>query len=314
MPTSTSTITLQSVLDTVSPFIYNLPLTITQDGQPFLGMCNVVTQFITAPPLQWRWNRADVSFVTQAGVQDYAFLPNWSAGLAVVQGQKIIDSNNNGEVALNSGLTGSSAPTWPTTPNKGLYQTVTDNTGTEQITWQQIGPIGNIPSPLTNLGNPTACSIYDVGTNPVNTTKGFVQIDYKTELEQDSVQARPRFFSLQYDNLTGAVIIRFMPVPDKAYPVNITYQKAFVPYTELSQTWSIPDSMFYTYFQGVLELAYQYANDGRDRLANSKFVSGILAYQDGLTDFEKSIVLNNWTSLTTSELLRNQQGTQVRAT
>jgi hypothetical protein len=53
-------------------------------------------------------------------------------------------------------------------------------------------------------------------------------------------------------------------------------------------------------------------DDPRAPMYNSQFKAAILARQDGLTQEQKDIFLNNWDMLTSRQQMNAQQGTTAR--
>jgi hypothetical protein len=134
-------------------------------------------------------------------------------------------------------------------------------------------------------------------------------------------EARPRYISAQYDNASGTITFRLMPAPDVAYPVQFDIQQKPNVFSNsapspLAQTWSpIPDEYSHLYTWGFEALGLLLANDQRFTEINSKFVSGLLATHQGLTETQVSIFLGNWFALTGSQQVlsdRLQQGVQAR--
>jgi hypothetical protein len=104
-----------------------------------------------------------------------------------------------------------------------------------------------------------------------------------------------------------------MPAPDKAYPVAIHIQLAASQLTSVNATWApIPDYMQYVYNWGFLALMWTFADDPRSQMANQKFLAGLLARAEGLSEQDRNVFLNNWNNLTGLENMQAQQGIQAR--
>ena len=54
-------------------------------------------------------------------------------------------------------------------------------------------------------------------------------------------------------------------------------------------------------------------DDPRSAMYNSQFKAALLARQDGLTQEERDIFLNNWDMLTNTQQMQRAQGSQARA-
>lgn len=148
------------------------------------------------------------------------------------------------------------------------------------------------------------------------TTVKWIEMEEKVGLALDSTPGRPRNISAEFDNGTGNITFRFMPVPEKIYPVSITIQNAAPIFTSTAQTWApIPDMFSVAYQWGFLSLMWFFADDPRAAQANSKFVSTLLGMNQGLTEVERNIFLSQWESISgqpTSMAMRNQQGMAAR--
>lgn len=77
---STSTIQLQSTVNTAQLFLHSAPLA-TVGGvanEPAFTIANTVMSLILAPPLAWPWNRSTKEITLVVGTQDYtASIPNF---------------------------------------------------------------------------------------------------------------------------------------------------------------------------------------------------------------------------------------------
>lgn len=62
--------------------------------------------------------------------------PPWYPNVAILQGTQMVDGNGNSIQALNGGTSGFNPPTW----NSTLSGTTLDNSGANQITWENLGP------------------------------------------------------------------------------------------------------------------------------------------------------------------------------
>lgn len=269
--------------------------------EPSLTSANTVMQTILGPPFAWRWNRVVTGFITVPGQQDYTIF-NWQATFTVAVGWTTIDSNGNCQRVTTAGATGSTVPTWGTT----LASTTTDG----GVTWTNIGPIGVVTSPSYKFGWIETSSVKD----PVSLK--WVEMTSQLCLGLDSAQARPLYVAAQGDDGQGNITFRLMPAPDKAYSVAITLQQKPTVFSNVGQTWSpIPDEFSHIFNWGFLSMMWLFADDPRFSTANSKFVAQLLAANQGLTETQRNIFLNNWQQVTgqpVSSANRMTQGEQAR--
>jgi hypothetical protein len=67
-----STITLQSTINAVLPYVQYRPLAVGTPNEPAITIANVVKQTILGPPFAWRWNRNTIpQFATASNISDY---------------------------------------------------------------------------------------------------------------------------------------------------------------------------------------------------------------------------------------------------
>lgn len=82
-------VTLQNSANFVRPYIKNQPISVIGQ-EPGLTAANLVLQTIIAPPLRWRFNRRQFSFLTVVGSTDYPIaLPDFG----FIETQWIIDAS-----------------------------------------------------------------------------------------------------------------------------------------------------------------------------------------------------------------------------
>ena len=143
-----------------------------------------------------------------------------------------------------------------------------------------------------------------------------MELSPKIDLALDSSTARPQNIAAELDPLNGSQLFRLMPVPDKVYPVAITLQQKAGLFTSLNQTWSpLPDEYSYIYQWGLLAEIFLFADDARATWASQKFVSHLLGANQGLSDTERNVFLQNWQAVTGNPIekqIQLQQGNQAR--
>jgi hypothetical protein len=57
---------------------------------------------------------------------------------------------------------------------------------------------------------------------------------------------------------------------------------------------------------------WNFADDPRAQMANQKFLAGLLARAEGISEEDRNIFLNGWYNLTGLDQMKQQQGTQAR--
>lgn len=152
-------------------------------------------------------------------------------------------------------------------------------------------------------------SVFDINQSPPK----WIELEVKNNLALDSLPDRPRFINPHVEDGNGNMTWRVMPAPDKNYPVSIHIQKAAPAVTSINQTWApIPDYMQYVYNWGFMALMWAFADDPRFQIANQKFIAGLLARAEGISDEERNAFLNAWHNLTGHEQAESQLGLQAR--
>lgn len=278
-----SSITLLDTMEWANKYMANRTSALGNFLEPALTSANIVLQTMISAPFRWRWNRVVTGFITTPGQQDY-YLFNWQAATAVDAGWVMIDTNGNSQQVLVAGTTGTAQPVWNTTPSGNT----TDGIGGSAAVWINQGSLGVSVSSEYTFGWIETASLQD-------TNDKWWEMEQKICLASDSSEFRPKYIAAQIDDGSGNIGFRLLPVPDAAYPVAITIQQTAPLFTEISQTWEpIPDSFSNIYSWGFLSLMMLFADDPRFQLANQKFITSLLGRNQGLTQTELNIFLNNW--------------------
>jgi len=300
---STSNITLGQTSDWARRFLFRRPVNLGNLNEPAVTSANTILQTILGPPFIWRWNRVVTGFITQAGVQDYTLF-NWAASTAVKVGYVLVDNNGNSQVVTTAGTTDTSAPTWNNTP--------TGTTADGTAVWTNSGSLTlSNASQTYRFGWIENASVKYIDTN--SDTSKWTTLSPKIDLSLDSAQDRPNTIAAEFDDGNGNITFRLMPVPDTAYPIAITIQQKPLVIDGMESTWApIPDEFSRIYNWGFLALMYLYADDPRFVYANQKFVSNLLSTNEGLTETEKNIVLNNWQQVTGAPIVLGDNIAQGR--
>lgn len=287
-------------------------LTIGVSSEPAVSSANIIIQTVLAPPFSWNWNRSKVTITTVAGTQDYAqaastfgFIEKASykipaaaiTNTSLTSGIATYTANNNfqaGDLVTVTGLANN-----PTVYNV-TNATIKSATATQ---FTILSSSGNIISGA------------DTGTATVGTTTEISETT--TILGTGSELGSPNKIAPQVDDNAGNITFRILPIPDRVYTVDVIFQKkipALVANT--SATWTpIPDHYSYIYQWGFLALMLAYNQDARWTQANQKFVAGLLAAAEGLSEEDKNIFQAAWLGTITEQQvtgMKAQQGVSAR--
>lgn len=293
-------------------------LNIGANNEPALTAANVILQTVIGPPFVWNWNRATTNFVTTTGIQDYvqslanfgftekasySFLPATITNTALASGVITYTTS----VAHNFAV--------------GDFVTVTDTTNGVGLVFNITAlPIKSVPTPTTFtvlLNNPNVGGAPDAGT--ANVGKSVEITSLQNILGTGTEPGPPALIAAQIDDNAGNITFRTLPISDRVYNINLTFQKR-VPslITNISQTWApIPDHYSYIYQAGFLSLMMMYTNDPRWTSENQKFVANLLGAAEGLEEFQKNIFQALWLQTITqqqAQQLKTPQGVQARGT
>lgn len=302
MPASSS-LKLLNTIEWAKRLNFNRNSALGNFMEPAITSANTVLQTVVGAPFAWRWNRVVTGFVSTPGQQDYTLI-NWTPVTPVQKGWLTVDANGNSQSVTTAGTTGAFSPSF--NPGKG------NTTADGSATWTNLGNIGSSLSTTYSLSWIETSSVMDL-----NNSKWY-EMESKLCLAQDSSQARPRNVSAQGDDGQGNITFRVMPVPDQAYPVTLTLQQKPPLFSGVNQPWApIPDEYSHIYNWGFLALMWLFADDPRFSIANQKFVTQLLGSNQGLTETQRNVFLNNWQAITgmpVANQIAMQQGFQSRAT
>jgi len=121
------------------------------------------------------------------------------------------------------------------------------------------------------------------------------ELQVALNLGTDLTQNRPISISPVLDDNSGNITFYLLPIPDKAYTINITYQNAAPTFANLSDTWApIPDYYYYLIETGFLAKTYEYNNDERFAPTMQMFVRQVLAANAGLADTQKNLYMDEF--------------------
>lgn len=153
-------------------------------------------------------------------------------------------------------------------------------------------------------------------------TGNVTELEWKQNLAPESSltasRARPTYISTQLDDGAGNITFRLMPVPDAVYTLTVIFQKAYVPFVAMTDTWTpIPDRYEYIYNRGFLAFSMEAAQDTRFMVEHARFQATLISASEGLSEMQKNLFLGN--ALTTNvqtqgATVRVNQAAQARGT
>jgi hypothetical protein len=283
--------------------------------EPALSSANMVAQTLLGPPFTPWWNNEELSFtcnpvaasatitniaISATGVLTVTADNTFFYGNPILLAGITTASQLNGQLVIVQSYdpTGFTANT-----NFAEYASAPD-TGTATNTTTQDYTLA-----VPEFSHIEHCSVLDINQTP----PVWMEMEVKNNLSLDAKTDRPRFLNPHTEDGNGNMTFRVMPAPDKPYPVSIHIQKAAPRITSVNQTWApIPDFMQYIYSWGFLALIWAFADDPRFQVANQKFLAGLLARAEGISEEDRNVFLNNWNNLTSGQNMDMQQGKQAR--
>lgn len=311
-----STIKISDTVEWCKRFTFNRNPVIGNSLEPALSSANMIKQTILGPPWSWWWNNEELAFTCNstlqtgtitniaivAGVMTVTLSGStiFPVGSSVVLSAVNVATQVNGLIFV---ILTSGAGTFTASTTLANYSSAA-NTGTVTATSTQ-----DYSLPVPEFSHIEHTSVYDINQTPPK----WIEIEVKNNLSLDSITDRPRFLNPHTEDGNGNMTFRVMPAPDKNYPISIHIQKASAQISSINQTWApIPDYMQYVYNWGFLALMWNFSDDPRFGMANQKFIAGLLARAEGISDEERNTFLNAWHNLTGHEQAMEQQGTQAR--
>jgi hypothetical protein len=311
-----STVKISDTIEWSKRFSFDRNPVIGNSLEPALSSAAMVMQTILGPPFSWWWNNEEVVFTcnptektatstvvslsgktltvtaTNTFAAGQALLPSALASMTWLNGQIIVV-----DTATSSGFTATlNLVGTPTSDTAGTFTALsTQDYATASPEFSHI----------------EHASVLDINQTPPK----WYALEVKNNLELDTTQDRPRFVNPHVEDSNGNMTWRVMPAPDLAYPVSIHIQKAAPSLATLgvNSTWApIPDFMQYIYNWGFLALIWAFSDDPRFQIANQKFIAGILARAEGISDEDRNTFLNAWNGLTGHQQAETNQGIQAR--
>ena len=328
-----SNIKISDTINWAKRLTFNHNPVIGNSLEPALTSANIVIQTILGPPFEWWWNSEDLTFTTSPAAPAATSTSSTISATGVLT-VTAANSFGVGASVLVAAFTGALAPlNGQLVAVTGVIGTFPNYTGfTAQVPLGALGPdvsSGTFTSLTTQdyviappagynaAGGATQGwfshiehgSVYDVSS----TTPRWVELTTKNNLSLDSATGRSTFISPEAEDANGNVTFRVMPSPDEAYPISLHVMMTPPQITSVNQTWApLPDYLQNVYSFGFLGWMLAFNDDPRAPMYNSQFKAALLARQDGLTQEERDIFLNNWDMLTSRQQMNAQQGTQAR--
>jgi len=311
-----STRTIQDSINWSKRYTFNRNPVIGNSLEPALTSANIVLQTILGPPFQWWWNNDTLVFTCNPTANAAT-----STVISIASGVLTVTAANTfavGDLLFPSAIAGSSAAL-----NGVLIEVATASS-------TQFTATINLPNSSDTVGTFTSITTQDY-TIPGSTFSVIqhasvldldaagvpvkqYQLTVKNDLSLESSQNRPEFISPLRQDGSGNVTFRVFSSPDKRYPVTVRVQLAAPRITSVNQTWApIPDFLQYVYELGFLALMQGFADDPRAAYNENKFKAALLGRQEGLTEEQKNIFLNNWEALQEGYLMKMQQGIAARS-
>ncbi len=310
-----STRTIQDSINWAKRFNFNRNPVIGNSLEPALTSANLVIQAILGPPFEWWWNNQELVF-TCSPVPNVAT----STVISIVSGVLTVTTANTfhpGDLILPSAIAGSSKAL------NGVIIEVETASSSQFIAEVNLpdssdtaGTFTNVTTqdytiPGANFSHIEHASVLDLDAkgSPIK----WFELTVKNNLALESSQNRPEFIGAHRQTADGNITFRMFSAPDKNYPVAVHVQLAAPEITSINQTWApLPDYLQYVYEWGFLALLWQFSDDPRAAYANNQFKAALLGRQEGLSEEQKNIFLNNWEGLQAGYLMKMQQGIGAR--
>jgi hypothetical protein len=310
-----STRTIADTINWAKRFNFNRNPVIGNSLEPALTCASLVIQTILSPPFDWWWNNQELVFTCNP-------VPNaaTSTVIGIAAGVLTVTATNTfkvGDVVIASAIAGSSAAlnglvlVIATASSSQFTATVTLPNSTDTV-----GVFTNVTTqdytvPGSTLSHISHASILDLNSD--GTPNKWMQLTVKNDLAFESSQNRPEFIGVNSQDGNGNIVFRVFSSPDKKYPVSVHIDLAAPAITSINQTWApLPDFLQYIYDWGFLALMWQFSDDPRAAYANNQFKAALLGRQQGLSEEQKNIFLNNWEALQDGYVMKMQQGIMAR--
>jgi hypothetical protein len=195
--------------------------------------------------------------------------------------------------------------TWAT--NRNEDSSVSTVAGTQDYT-----------NSLTNFGFLEKVTLTDAAQNSYEIQRVYNSLALGLTSQQNK---RPDAVSVKAVVPGASMSVRFLSAPDAVYAVTMTYQKAPVLFTTLSQDWftqcNIPPNQMHIYNNLFVAECFQVNGDDQTAaLYRRRGMAALLATSDGLTEVQKNMMFAQATYSDLQSIaanLRAQQASQARA-
>jgi len=108
-------------------------------------------------------------------------------------------------------------------------------------------------------------------------------------------QGQPMQVAPQYDDNLGNITFRVKNAPNANYTVGGDFQMKPQLMTSAGSTWGVvPNEFLYIFDQGYMALIMLLVNDSRFPIFEGYFIARLLNAQQGLSEQEKNIFLQDW--------------------
>ena len=164
-------------------------------------------------------------------------------------------------------------------------------------TFSTVAGISDYYISLPDYGWLEKATIYNAAQTPST-----VEIQISNVLTASGKQNRPFQISPVFDDNAGNITFRLFPIPDQIYTATLTYQKAPVFATALTNTWApIPDKYNFLYERGMLAHLHGMYDAATYAMELQLFFRQLVGCSEGLSDTAKAIFLNDRLAQVTTE-------------
>lgn len=283
---------LQQTINWTQTYIQYVPLTAGLGGEPAVSIASMIRNSILNPPLTWNYNRAEQTFSTTVGTQDYteAF-----SDLAFVEKVSITDDQGNiwelKDIYNNSALSPSAEQARPsamsvertTIVSSALnyvlrFMPIPDKIYTVTVVYQKLSPQFGpflISSAANHVaGNTTYTGVFDALSFPAGSTA--IITGFTTPANNGS-------FVVVSCTSTSLVVANGAGVSqtNQAYVSNYSWDP-------------IPDQYSDVFNNLFLSEAMAMVDDARAQLYRQRGVAALLSKASGLTEMQKNAFAQQW--------------------
>lgn len=291
--------TLLNSINFARPYIQYSPLTAGFGNEPAVSIASMIRNTMMNPPLTWYWNRAEATFPTVVGTQDYTIAA--IVDLAFIEKLSLTDDTGNiveiKDILNTATLAVSSFQQRPNSVSvqfsdpvagcKFRFLGVPDKIYTVTVTYQKIAPQFG-PFVITGSANAVAGNTTYTGVfNPVSFPAGATAVITGLVLAVNNGT-----FIVVSSTATSLVVAN-------AAGVLSTVQSGFVN----NLSWApIPDQYSDVYNNLFLAEALAVVDDNRSQLYRQRGIAAFMAKATGLTETQKNAFSQQWLARDTERL------------